>query len=570
MNMNDQISTNNSINEKSKYNVDSLFQKGLAAHQNGEWKIAASFYKKIIEIDQLYSDAFHLLGIINSLEGQNKEAIENIKKAIKISKKGIYFNSLGVAYLRIGKCRDAIKYLNVALKYDDRFADAYNNLGQAQLIIGDSFEAMKNFQTSLQIQSNVPQIISNYLLCLNYVFLLSAEDIYKAHTQFDTLFKKQTKFKPSIQIKGENEKIRIAYVSSDFCQNSVSYFITPILKNHDLSKFEIYCYANVVQPDTITQKLETYASKWINTVHMTDDQMAEKIFQDKIDILVDLSGHFAGNRMAVFAKQPAPIQITYLGYPNTTGLSTIQYRLTDSIADPEEYDKFYSEKLIRMPKCFLCYQPQFKSPEVSSLPALENKYVTLGSFNNLAKVNSNLIKIWSEILCNLPDAKLILKARPFLDNETSEYVIEKFMANGVKRNQIKCMGFLESIEGHLAAYHNVDLALDSFPYNGTTTTCDALWMGVPVITKLGDCHAARVSASILSCIGLNDFIATSDEDYILKTIQICQNISILKQIRKNLRKIFMASPIMNGKLFTKDLEKIYKRMWDQKIISREN
>ncbi|KPA15713.1 TPR repeat-containing protein [Candidatus Magnetomorum sp. HK-1] len=556
--------------EKDDYDPDSLFQKGLAAHQKGEWALAALFYKKIIDIDPNYSDAFHLLGVINSVQGQNKEAVENIKKAIQISGKGIYFNSLGVIYLRIGKCQNAIHYFNKALTYDDKLADIYNNLAQAQLVLGNAFEAMTNYQKSLHIQSNVPQIVSNYLMCLNYVSLLSAKDIYKAHIRFDTLFRSKKKIQTSGQRLFNKDLLRIGYVSSDFCQNSVSYFISPVLKNHDLNNFHISCYANVNQPDKITQNLQKYPSNWVNTLHMTDDQMAKKIYQDKIDILVDLSGHFSGNRLGVFAQQPAPVQITYLGYPNTSGLSTIQYRLTDIIADPEEHDAFYSEQLIRMPQGFLCYQPQTDSPSVSPLPATKNGYITLGSFNNLAKVNATVIKIWSEILCNLPNARLLLKSRPLSDEETKDYVINKFISHGVDHHQIQCMGFFDSIEEHLSAYHHVDLALDSFPYNGTTTTCDALWMGVPVITRLGECHAGRVGASILSFVGLNDFIADSDENYISKTIQLCQNLTLLREIRKKLRNLFNTSPLMDAKQFTKKLEKTYQRLWEKEIADREN
>ncbi|MBF0452304.1 MAG: tetratricopeptide repeat protein [Candidatus Magnetomorum sp.] len=550
----------------SKNQTNDFFQKGLAAHQKGDWVLAESYYKKIIQIDPKHSDALHLMGVISSGQGHNKKAVEYIKKAIQISPNRIYFNSLGVIYLRQGHIKDALLNLNKALEYDNAYAEAYNNLGQAQLTIGDVFDAMTNFQKVLALNSNVPQLVSNYLMCLNYVPIVSARDMYCAHFKYNTLFKSCKTFKNRIQETCNKKFLRIGYVSSDFCQNSIAYFIEPVLKNHNLHAFDIYCYSDVNQPDAITQRLKNYASEWVDTVQMTNDQMAEKIFYDRVDILVDLSGHFSGNRLPVFAQQPAKVQITYLGYPNTTGLSTIQYRLTDDISDPESHDPFYSEQLIRMPEGFLCYLPQEKSPEVSRLPAEKNDYVTLGSFNNLAKVNEMVISVWSEILCNLPEVKLLLKARPLSSDETQEYIINKFVAHGVHPDQIKCMGFLDSIESHLEIYHQVDLALDPFPYNGTTTTCDALWMGVPVITRCGEYHAGRVGASILSHIGLNDFIANSTENYIAKTIHVCRNISLLKNVRKNLRHMFQSSPLMDAKRFTQKIEQTYLQLWKQQGI----
>jgi predicted O-linked N-acetylglucosamine transferase (SPINDLY family) len=541
--------------------VEFFFQKGLAAHQKGDLKLAESYYQKIIQMDSNHSDAYHLIGVINSEQGKNEKAIENIKKAIQLSKNEIYLNSLGVIYLRQGNIQDAIMFFKKALAYDDKYSDAYNNLGQAQLIVGDIYESTKNFHKGLISAYNAPQLFSNYLMSLNYNPIMSPEKIYNEHFKYNELFHSCRKY--DHQFDKNKKKLKIGYVSSDFCQNSVAYFVESILKYHDRNHFEIYCYSDVIQSDEITHRLKQYASKWVNCLAMTDDQMTECIYNDEIDILVDLSGHFSGNRLPVFAQQPAKIQVTYLGYPNTTGLSSIQYRFTDAISDPDTLDSFYSEHLVKLENGFLCYHPQHDSSDVSSLPAEKNGFITLGSFNNLAKVNQTVIQTWAKILCQMPDAKLLLKARPLSDKKTQDYIINKFVSNGAKKDQIQCMGFLDSIQSHFEAYHYVDLALDPFPYNGTTTTCDALWMGVPVVTKCDITHAGRVGSSILTHVGLNDFISNSTEAYIAKTVSICNNISLLKNMRKHIRTIFQNSPLMDGKRFTEKLEQTYQQIWQQ-------
>jgi len=539
--------------------INVLFQKGLTAHQSADCELAGLYYQKIIQMDPNHSDAYHLMGVVYSEQGENRKAVENIKRAIQLSENKIYFNSLGVIYLRQGMSQDAIYFLKKALIKDNKYAEAYNNLGQAQLLMGDVFEAMENFHKCIILKKNVSQLISNYLMSLNYNPLISASEMYNAHYRYNSMYTFNQKFDHNCRI--DKKRLRIGYVSPDFCQNSVAYFIEPVLMNHDHTQFKIYCYSNVHQPDHVTQRLKKYASEWVTCTTMNDDQMAEKIYNDKIDILIDLSGHFSGNRLSVFAQQPAKIQASYLGYPNTTGLKNIQYRFTDAISDPETHNLFYSEKLVKLDDGFLCYHPQKGSPDVSALPAETNGYITLGSFNNLAKINENVIRVWAKILCQLPKAKLLIKARPLSDQKTQEYIINKFVSQGAKRDQIQCMGFFESIESHLEAYHYVDVALDPFPYNGTTTTCDALWMGVPVLTIYGNCHAGRVGASILTHVGLKDLITYSAEEYISKTIHVCKDIFLLKNIRKQIRNIFQSSPLMDAKRFTHKMEQTYYQIW---------
>jgi len=547
--------------KKATHSTDKLFQKALKAHQTGNVNQAKSLYIKIIKQSPNHSDAYHLLGVIQAQSSQTDLAIENITHAIELSECEFYYNSLGAVYLKQGQIQKALFNINKALKINDRYIDAYNNLGQTLLRAGECKDAMNCFKKGISLNSNVPQLYSNYLICLNYQPSISQEEIYQAHLSFNKLFR-SNQFINHQSTRKTKKSLRIGYVSSNFCRSSVSFFIEPILCNHDASTFEIFCYANVNKPDDVTQRMQTYAKKWISTNHMNDIQMAEKIKKDNIDILVDLCGHFSENRLPVFALQPAPIQITYLGYPNTTGLSTIQYRLTDAVVDPHSRDAYHSEKLIRLPAPFLCYQPVNNSPEISPLPAETNGYITIGSFNNLAKVTDDVIHVWTSILERLPDSKLLLKARPFVDSVVCEHYLKKL---GVAHDRVIFKGYEENIKSHLRIYNQIDLALDPFPYHGTTTTCDALWMGVPVISLCGECHATRVGKTILSAIGMDDFIVHSKSEYVDKTVAICQNIQLLKAVRKQLRTVMQQSELMNASGLTQNIESVYKKMWSDNI-----
>jgi len=294
------------------------------------------------------------------------------------------------------------------------------------------------------------------------------------------------------------------------------------------------------------------------------------IRNDQIDILVDLAGHTANNHMLLFAKKPAPVQVTYLGYPNTTGLPTMDYRITDEWADPiGQTEHLHTEELTRLPKSFLCYKPPENAPEVLSLPALSKGNVTFGSFNNRSKVTPETVKIWSAILKAVLNSRLILKSKALNDKETCQVLREMFFENGVSPEQIELVGYLP-FEQHLRLYNRIDIGLDTFPYNGTTTTCEAMWMGVPVIALAGESHASRVGVSLLSNVGLSELIAESTEDYIKKAVTLADNLDKLQDLRANLRPLMARSPLMDATGFTRSLEAAYRKMWKRWCDQNQN
>ena len=354
-----------------------------------------------------------------------------------------------------------------------------------------------------------------------------------------------------------NTKIKVGYVSGDFRTHSISHFFKPLLLAHNRDNFTIYCYSNVTRPDDITTYIKANTDYWRNIAGVDDKDAADQVKEDKIDILVDLAGHTANNRLLVFGYKPAPVQVAWLGYPNTTGMTAINYRFTDLIADPPGADSRYTEKLIRLKNGFLCYSGD-ESIEVSSSPCLKNGHITFGSFNNLPKLTSEVISLWSEILRTLPNARLLLKCRQFNNKGVRSRFRKIFKKNRISFKRVQLVPMLPDPKDHLKLYNKVDIALDTFPYNGTTTTCEALWMGVPVVTLRGDRHAGRVGASILTHTGLGNLVAEDLDQY--KNIALHLAGAIQNGYTLNSRSFMKASSLCNSALFAKNVETAYIKM----------
>jgi protein O-GlcNAc transferase len=400
---------------------------------------------------------------------------------------------------------------------------------------------------------------------LNYFTDLSNEDSLIKHKKWERDYWKHNSGKAFVHKKRHsNKKLKVGYVSGDFRTHSVAYFFEPLLKAHNRSNLEIFCYYNHSQNDETNKRLQSLSDHWYNIEALNDEDAAKKIKQDGIDILIDLSGHSAYNRLGVFARKPAPIQATWLGYPNSTGVSTIDYRITDAITDPElKGKKHCSEKIIRLDQCFLCYQgPEF--PESKKPPSLSNGYITFGSFNNLSKINKTVIEAWANILKGVPESKLVLKSQQFKFPEVREILSKSFALKGINGNRIELKSHTATTEDHLNLYKEIDIALDTFPYNGTTTTCEALWMGVPVITLLGDRHISRVSASILTHAGLENLIADDKDNYIDLAISLAESSSQLIELRAGLRNQLKESQLTNSKLFAMSIERAFENMLGRK------
>jgi predicted O-linked N-acetylglucosamine transferase (SPINDLY family) len=363
--------------------------------------------------------------------------------------------------------------------------------------------------------------------------------------------------------------LRIGYVSGDFRSHSVAYYLLPLLEARDRDNYRILCFVNNPREDAVTDQFRALADDWISIRGLTDDQATDRVRAASVDVLVDLSGHTAANRLGVFARRAAPVQVSWLGYPNTTGLDSIDYRITDAIADPvgARADAGYAETLYRLPGCFLCYCEDARSGAVAPPPSARNGYATFGSFNTLAKITDEVVAVWARILHAVPDARLLLKSQS-LDQDSSRHAVHaRFAARDIGPERVELMGLVAK-EAHYQVYSRVDIALDTFPYNGTTTTCEALWMGVPVIGMQGHAHAGRVGATLLEHAGLGEFVTPDPAGYVALAQSLAADGERRAALRSSLRAHVGASPLMDKARFAARMEQAYRDMWRQWCASR--
>jgi len=465
----------------------------------------------------------------------------------------------------MGKVKIAEDAARKIIEIDPSHADPHINLGNSLKDQGRIEEAIDSYNNALKIQPDNTIARSNMLLCLNYSDI-DPGTLFEEHKKWDESVRQ--KIVPlnysDRRIEPDKTPLRVGYVSAYFKTHSIAYYLETILEHHDRSQFEIFCYADIPNPDPVTVRIKKLPVTWRPIHEKTDGLVADLIIKDKIDILVDLAGHAGNKRLPLFLNKLAPVQITYIGYPNTTGLSTMDYRLTDGLADPGSQDRYYTEKLYRLPGCFLCYKPPITTPPVAEPPAIKNGYITFGSFNNLPKISSGTIHAWTHILKAVPHSKLMIKTKPFNDNDTIKRYENFFINKGIERSRLLFKGYSSSLDKHLQSYNEIDIGLDTFPYNGTTTTCEALWMGVPVVTLAGEKHAGRVGVSLLMCIGLSGMVAENSERYIALASFMASDVQQLSKLRKSLRSAIAQSPLCDGKTFTRKLEDAYGDMWHRK------
>lgn len=357
-------------------------------------------------------------------------------------------------------------------------------------------------------------------------------------------------------------RLRIGYVSPNFSRHSVGYFIEPVIAHHDREAVEVFCYYTERAADETTHRIAAHATVW-RQVHEEDDEtLARLICADGIDILVDLSGHTAGNRLGVFARKPAPVQMTWLGYADTTGMAAIDYRITDAMSDPVPHaESFHTERLLRLNDVFLCYRPAEEAPPVT---ARSEGAVVFGSFNALEKVNEQTISVWARILEAIPDARLLVKAKLLQFRDTERRFRQALERHGIAPERLALHAWSPDRSHHLGLYGEVDIALDTFPYNGTTTTCEALWMGVPVITLPGDRHMARVGATLLNAAGLPELIAPHAEGYVAAAVALARDSARRRVLRAGMRERLEASVLLDHGRFVRDLESALRRVWDER------
>lgn len=502
------------------------------------------------------------LGVAYLETAQADHALASFHRAVELApERPDAWNILGHALFTFGHATEARQKFEHALKLKPSYSAAHDNLGRVARAQGKPSEALREFRAAVATDHRTATQ-SNLLFALNFVpgmppAEIAAEHFYwgAAHSTSRPVSWVEHDFTPA-------RKLRVGFVSPDFVHHAVSYFFEPLLQERPRNDWEVFCYSAAVHPDHVTRRLESRCDWWRDISTLNDDAAESVVREDRIDILIDLAGHSANNRLPLFARRPAPLQFTWLGYPNTTGLQTIDGRITDLVTDPVgQTEAFYSEKLVRLPRAFSCYLPPAESPPVSPLPAAENGSITFGSFNQLAKVNAEVVTCWSAVLRAVPHSRLFLRSAVLSDRGTADDLRQRFAAHGVAAHQLLLSGEQLSVEDHLRAYSQMDIALDPFPYNGTTTTCEALWMGVPVVTLQGATHVSRVGTSLLTHLGAAEWIANSESSYVATAQRLAQDLSALASIRSSLRGRMAHSALCDSEGFAEEFAYALRQRW---------
>jgi protein O-GlcNAc transferase len=524
------------------------------------WEDAIASYGKALELDPNLADACNNLGIAFVNQGMRAAAAAAFQRASALDpNQAAAHNNLGNVLKELGRLDEAVASYKRALELRADYADAYNNLGVTLTTQGQRDQATHFYQQALHCRPDFAAAHSNLLSCWNYDPTAESDALFAEHRRWAD---RHARVPPETDYRNDRNPdriLRVGYVSPDFFRHAVADFLKPIFAHHDPGQVEVYCYAQVLAPDATTAYFQARARGWRWTLGQSDAEVAEQVRNDKIDILVDLAGHTASSRLLAFAYKPAPVQITYLGYPNTTGLATMDYRLTDAIADPMGEPVRHTEELVRLPLAF-CYEPPDYAASVSPSPALASGRITFGSLNNLAKLNEQVIDLWCAILRAVPTGRLLI-FRDSLQSSAEAHFHRQFVARGISADRFKLSHAVLDRQDHLSVYESIDIALDPFPWSGHTTTCEALWMGVPVVTLYGKRYASRMAACALSALGLTQFIADTPEKYLEIAAGWANDLEGLARLRFGLRDRMRASPLCDGRAFTRSLEQTYRELW---------
>lgn len=437
----------------------------------------------------------------------------------------------------------------------------WEKFGVHLILMGEMEQLADLMPKMLKMHPWNSDVHSHMLYSLLHLPEIDQQIIFDEHKQWAQIHAPANNVKDFHDNDADPDRIlRIGYISPNFCMHSVAFFIEPLLNNHNRKNVEVYGYGNVAKPEATTEILKSKFDFYRNIFGLDAQSLINLIREDKIDILVEFAGHTEGNSLIALANKPAPIQVSYLGYPATTGMEQIDYRFTDAIADLPQSQKFYTEELIYLPKGFLCYSPSELAPPPGPLPAETKGYITFGSFNNNSKINPFAIELWSKILKANSNSRFLMKFNGGNKEPLKNHYLRQFERYGINPQRIEISGWTSRAE-HFELYKQMDIALDTYPYNGATTTCEALWMGVPVISLVGENHVSRTGLSLLNQVGLEFFAAKTAEEYVAKAIALDQNYQSLAKIRASIRQRMLSSNLCNSKEFASTVEDAYRKMW---------
>lgn len=533
---------------------------GLYA-QTGAHDQAIYYATKAAQLDPSVPEYHSALGTLMIQANKHTQSIEHLRRALSIEP-GLQqaLGALGIAYLQTGQINAAKETLDQSIA---RFPDDHESIMNRALLesdIANAHQAVELMRTALLRFPDNPVLHDSIAMFACYDDQLSPEEVFKFHQAFGGCVQRMVRPPHSYpNTPDPQRRIRIGFVSPDFKEHSIAYFIEPLFEQLDRTRFELCIYSTSAHNDQMTARIMSCSDLW-RDCHSGIAATHKQIMKDRPDILVELTGHFASNLLPIFGARPAPVSVSMIGYANTTGLESIDARIVDDISDPSpQADALATEKLIRTPGCFLCYRPPRDAPEPRALDA--TRPFTFGSFNDLRKMSPSCLVTWSQILKENPGTRLVLKSSRLGEDEVQADIYERFANLGIDRSRVDLLGRTPTTRDHLALYNSIDCALDTFPYTGTTTTCESVWMGVPTITLLGESHAGRVSASLLTTLGRDDLVAKDQQEYIELASQHAGRGPRSIEDRGALRDQLKASPLVDEASYARKIEQIFEDLW---------
>ena len=535
---------------------------GANRSQEARWH-----FQKAAELLPEDANACFNLGEVNRRMGHNAEAIAAFQRTVELNPShSAALHNLGTLLRWEWRIHEALAVFEQAerVKPDP---PTMNNHARLLKDLGMLDTALPRLRQAVDLDPESALMRSNYAYALHFPDGPSDETLPEAHRAWSAAH--EVPVEPLAEMSAQNpgKRLRVGFVSPNFHRHSCAFFLEPLLRHYDHTVMEVVAYASLEVEDAVTDRLRGLVDLWRDVKALDDRQLAELIRQDGVDVLVDLAGHTSGNRLGAFVFKPAPLQVTWLGYPNTTGLMRMDVRITDAWADPEGATTWHSERVVRLPDGFLCYQPAPEAPAVAETPLVRRGYPTFGCFNALSKLSDSTLRLWAEIMQRLPEAKLYLKTWAFGDEGAKQLVLQRLLAAGLPLERLLLSSWVEADGDHLGLYGQIDIALDPFPYNGTTTTCEAMWMGVPVIALEGHRHSARVGSSLLHQVGLPELIAANEAEYVEKAVVLGGDVERLKAMRGGLRERMLNSPLCDGPAFAKKFESALRSAWTERCAT---
>lgn len=536
---------------------------GAARHLQGKDGLPA--LRKAVELQPADAMAHSNLGNALKDRGQLTEAVSAYRRALQLKSDlpGIHYN-LGLALFDLGQAENAIASYRQALAMKPDYAEVHSDLGNAFKYLGQLEQALASFRRALELKPDLIMAHNNLLFTLHYTSQYSASYYLDRARGFGRLLSGRAigRF-ADWQHLHEPARLKVGIVTGDLCNHPVGYFLEGLITHLDPDKIELIAYPTYAKEDDLTARIKPYFSGWKSLAALGDEAAARLIHADGIHILLDVAGHSRHNRLPVFAWKPAPIQVTWLALPGTTGINEMDYVLGDSISIPAEHEPHFSETVWRLPDSYLCFSPPTYPTEVGTLPAHSTGQITFGSFNNLSKMTDETVALWSRILLSLPGSRLYLKTSQLKHEDIREQTRQRFASHGVGAERLLLSGTLGSMAEHLAEYNKVDIALDTFPYPGVTTSFDALWMGVPVLSLQGDRFMSLTAKTIAQHAGLADWVAADTDDYLAKAVSFASDIEQLAALRTRLRQQVLASPLFDAPRFARNFEDALWAMWEK-------